>query len=67
MYQVPGVASSDVPFSVVGNQVIVGVECRLRDVSTGDIITITDELGNIVYTVTLTNTASLLDNTLNIN
>ena len=67
MYQVPGVASSDAPFSVIGHQVITGLECRLRDAETGDVISLKDaDTGATIFTITLNNEDSYINNSLNI-
>lgn len=66
MYNIPGVSSNDAPFVVVGQQVIVGVECVLRDEATGDVITLKDENGLEILTITLNNELSYVNNDLDI-
>lgn len=67
MNHLPSVASSDAPFAVEGAYVIIGIECRLNDIATGDIISILDnDTRAIIYTVTVTNSDYFFSDTINI-
>lgn len=66
MYQVAGMSSSNVPYVVTGQQILVGIECTVLNPVTGNIIDLKDENGNIIYSVTLNNETNIVIDDLNV-